>query len=928
MTYLKHWDNAENELKHIGTETSGRYPRGSGEDPNQRSVTFLSNYRKLHAEGLSDKEIADGMGISTSQLRARRSIESDAERAATIGKIVALKEHGNSNVKIGEMMGVNESVVRSMLKQAETNRVNDTKNTANVLQKAVDEKGFIDVGLGIERELGVSQTKLNTAIAMLKEKGYEAHTIKVEQATNKGQFTTVKVLAPPGTKWADINFNKDKIQYINEYSPDDGKTFNMLQTPKSLSSDRIKIRYDEEGGTKKDGVIELRRGVDDISLGNSSYAQVRIAVDGTHFLKGMAMYSDDMPPGVDVIFNTNKGLGTPKEKVFKTLLPDMSDPKAKAITAMKIPDSEKEDLLKKGVTDGSIKPEPDNPFGATIKAKGQRSYIDSNGKEQLGVINKLKEEGDWDSYSKSLSSQMLSKQHLSLINRQLKLSIDEKKAEFDNINALTLPAVKKRLLESFADDCDAAAVHLKAAALPRQTSKVILPISSLKDNEVYAPTYNNGEKVVLIRYPHGGTFEIPELIVNNRQPKAKSILGNAIDAIGINSKVAEQLSGADFDGDSVIVIPVNDRVKINTSARLKDLKDFDPKSAYRGYEGMKPMTSRQKGIEMGKASNLITDMTLKGAVPEELARAVKHSMVVIDAEKHNLDYKKSEKDSGIRALKERYQGRYNAGASTLISRSSSTAYVKERKKFVYDIDPETGKKIYKETGRSYVDKTTGKTIVAKEKSSKMAETDNAFTLSSGTLIENAYAVYANKLKALGNQSRKELITVKTTQGSPSAKDTYKLEVASLNAKLNTALLNSPKERKANIIAAVIVDAKKKDNPEMDKEAIKKESQRQLAAARVRLGANKKDVQVVIDDREWEAIQNGAISDNKLSKILNNTDLDAVRKRATPKAVVTMNSSKVSRMNRMYEYGYTIAEIADQLGESTSTITKQLTAGKE
>ena len=877
------------ELYHYGTPRhSGRYPYGSGEDPYQRTGNFLSNYRELHAKGLSDKEIADGMGITTSQLRARRSMESDAERAYNIARVTALKEKGYSNVKIGEMMDANESTVRSWIRQAENDRASATKNTADTLQRNVDAKGFIDVGVGVERELNVSKTKLDTAVAMLKEKGYEVVTVKVEQATNPGQYTTMKVLAPPGTTWADVNFNKDKIQTINEYSPDgDGKKFQVVEPPKSMSSERIKIQYAEEGGKDKDGVIELRRGVEDISLGNSSYAQVRIAVDGTHYLKGMAMYSDDMPDGVDVVFNTNKSVGTPKEKVFKPL-----------------------------------KDDPDNPFGATIKAGGQRHYIDENGKEQLSVINKLKEEGDWDHYSKNLSSQMLSKQSLPLIKKQLNLSFAEKQEEFDTICSLTNPAIKKKLLESFADDCDAGAEHLKAAALPRQASKVILPITSLKDTECYAPTFNNGEHVVLIRYPHGGTFEIPELVVNNKQSKARSILGNAIDAIGINSKVAERLSGADFDGDSVVVIPVNGKVRINTSSPLKGLEGFDPKDSYPGYAGMKPMTSRQKGIEMGKVSNLITDMTLRGANEDELARAVRHSMVVIDAEKHGLDYKRSEIENGIGALKERYQGKSTAGASTLISKASSERRVDERKKFVYNIDPNTGEKSYIETGRTYTDK-NGKTVKAQEKSTKMKETKDARTLSSGTPQEEAYANYANRLKALANNARKEFISVKPTPTSQSAKETYKEEVASLNAKLDLALRNAPRERKAQLIANTQVEAKKQANPDMDKDSIKKASQQALATARVRVGAGKKDVQVNISDKEWEAIQIGAVSNHKLSMILNNTDLDSVRQRAMPREKATLSTAKISMVKAMNNSGYTIAEIAERLGVSTSTITNYL-----
>ena len=68
---------------------------------------------------------------------------------------------------------------------------------------------------------------------------------------------------------------------------------------KSVDSKRVKIIYAEDGGTDKDGVMELRRGVEDLDLGGSQYAQVRIGVDGTHFIKGMAIYRDDMPDGVE-----------------------------------------------------------------------------------------------------------------------------------------------------------------------------------------------------------------------------------------------------------------------------------------------------------------------------------------------------------------------------------------------------------------------------------------------------------------------------------------------------------------------------------------------------------------------------------------------------------------------------------------------------
>ena len=663
-----------------------------------------------------------------------------------------------------------------------------------------------------------------------------------------------------------------------------------------MSSDRLKIRYAEDGGVNKDGVIEIRRGVEDLSLGDSHYAQVRIMVDGTHYLKGMAVYSDNLPDGVDVLFNTNKKTGTPMT-----------------------------DVLKK------VKDDPDNPFGSLIKERGGQSYYDDpNGKytdpvtgkkQSLSLINKRAEEGDWGEWSDHLPSQFLSKQSMTLIKKQLGLTAADKQAEFDEICSLTNPTVKKALLKSFSDDCDAAAVHLQAAALPRQKYQVILPLTSIKDGEVYAPNYKDGETVALIRYPHGGTFEIPILTVNNKQLEGRKVLGNTpADAIGINSKVAERLSGADFDGDTVM--------KITSTPALKGLEGFDPKLEYGGKkEGtFKPMKNTQ--TEMGKISNLITDMTLKGATQDELARAVRHSMVVIDAEKHKLDYKQSEIDNGIASLKKKYQGtmdadgRYHEGAATLISRAKSETSVLKRKGSPKINDD--GSLSYKEVIEEYTDK-DGKIKVRTQKSTKMAETRDARTLSSGTPQEEAYADYANKMKSLANQARKEMVNTGKIAYSASAKAAYEPEVTSLMAKLNVALKNAPRERQAQVIANATVAAKKKDNPDMTSSEIKKANQQALSSARASVGAKRNSIEIT--DREWEAIQAGAISENKLTQILNNTNIDTLRQMATPRATTSLSTAKVNRISAMSNSGYSTSEIADALGVSTSTVSKYLN-GKE
>ena len=878
---------------------SGRYPWGSGENPYQSEKWYGTWVREMRAAGMTNAEIAKMEGISTKQLAARISISNAEQRAADRAEVIKLKDKGYSNVAIGKKMGKNESSIRSLLDPVLAERAEKTMAVANLLRDQVKEKKYLDVGTGTENHLGISRTRLDTAVEVLKEEGYDVHFVKVPQLGVPGNFTSVKVLVPPGVEYKETYEDRGLIQNISGYSDDGGRSFLGLETPKSVDSKRVKIVYNEEGGKDKDGVLELRRGVEDLSLGQSKYAQVRVAVDDDHYMKGMAVYSDNMPKGIDILYNTNKKLGTPPSEVFK-----------------------------------SMKDDPDNPFGSTVR---QQHYIDKNGKEQLSALNIVGspsiagsgEEGSWTEWSRNLSSQFLSKQSPALAKRQLELAYNFKKEDYDEINKLTNPVVKKKLLMALADEADSSAVHLKAAALPRQGNYVILPIPTLKDNEIYAPKFRNGEEVVLIRHPHGGKFEIPTLRVNNRHPDSKKVMEGALDAVGINSKVAERLSGADFDGDTVLVIPNSPRIGVRTSAPLKGLENFDPQEQYKGYEGMKVMSKASIGRYMGDISNLITDMSVQGAPPNEIVKAVKHSMVVIDAHKHKLNYQQSHKDNGISALKKKYQGASNAGAATLISKASSDMRVDHRKegKLVRDektgrvkrlyIDPKTGKKLYEPTGETYINK-QGKLVKRLTKSTKMAEVDDARKLSSGTTIENLYADHANKLKALGNEARKTALKTPNLVYSSSANKTYKKEVDTLNAKLNNALKNAPRERQAQIIANHVVRMKKQDNPGMDSDDLKKVKNQALSEARIRTGANKDNIQIT--DKEWEAIQSGAISTSKLTKILDNTDIDVVKQLATPRTTVGVTPSKKSRILSMLNLGYTQAEIADQLGVSTTTIT--------
>ena len=907
-------------LMHYGTPRhSGRYPWGSGENPYQRTIDFIGRVDELKKSGLSEKEVAEAMKMTTGQLRTQYSLAKKERRMEEAETARSLRDDGYSLNQIAEKMGYkNDSSIRALLKYDSENRKTQAQATADILKKLVDEKGMIDVGTGQELELGVSKERLNQALYILEMEGYNTFGGGIPQVTNTGKQTNLRVLCPPDTPYK-INENGQKvssaiydyenIHSVKDYiSYDQGETFHKsFEYPASMNSDRLMIRYAEDGGVQKDGVIELRRGVSDLSLGDAHYAQVRILVDGNRYLKGMAIYSDNMPDGVDVIFNTNKKTGTPKE-----------------------------DVLKK------VKDDPDNPFGALIKEHGGQSYYDDpNGsytnpvtgkKQSLSLINKTREEGDWGEWSKELPAQFLSKQNKDLIQKQLKLTMADKQAEFDDICALTNPTVKRQLLDSFASDCDSAAVHLKAAALPRQKYQVILPLTTAKDNEIYAPNYKDGETVALIRYPHGGTFEIPILKVNNKLAEGKSVLGTtSLDGVGINDKVAARLSGADFDGDTVMVIPCNSsssKVHITSTKPLAGLEGFDPKLE---YGGKKPGTFRQMKDtqkQMGVISNLITDMTLKGATESELARAVRHSMVVIDAEKHGLDYKQSEIDNDILALKKKYQGsydsegKYHEGAATLLSKAKSPKNVLKRKGSPHI--NEDGSLSYKEVREEYIDK-NGKKQFRTTPSTKMAEAKDARELISdlNTQQEQLYAEYANFCKQLANRARKEMISTGRIAYSASAAKAYEEEVKSLNSKLRISLLNAPRERQAQILATSEIKAKKAANPELkdDKKAMKKLKQQALTRAREQVGA--KRTLIDITDKEWEAIQSGAISDSKLTQILNNADIDAVRKRATPKALKSPSAAQIGRISAMKSSGYTISQIAEALGISTSTISKYL-----
>lgn len=134
-------------------------------------------------------------------------------------------------------------------------------------------------------------------------------------------------------------------------------------------------------------------------------------------------------------------------------------------------------------------------------------------------------------------------------------------------------------------------------------------------------------------------------------------------------------------------------------------------------------------------------------------------------------------------------------------------------------------------------------------------------------------------------------------------------------------MNAPRERQAQLLANTSLTPVSKQTPDMDKDDLKKEKALALVQARERVGA-KKDV-IKFTQSEWDAIQAGAITNNKLTAMLQNADMDQVRQLATPRDRPVMSDAKTRRAEQLLANGYPQSEIADMLGVPTSTLSDAL-----
>lgn len=960
---------------------SGRYPYGSGKIPYQHEAWFTwgsddilynqvedfrKHFKEVNGRSPDATEIVRGMGLKradgTPMTRTDFDPAYSASRNDVRMQMIAFvekyrerykKNNGkyptNYNIEkytkehFGDKWRIPENTVASLLNEQSKARTNAAASTAKFLKEQIAEKGMIDIGSDVELDIpGCSRTKLDTAIDILKQEGYLEYGRRIDQVTNpnSNNKTTIRVLCPPGTPKNILFTNLGDVQSIADYHAEvneNGETkYWRMEYPASMDSKRISVRYGDEKyddgftGKDRDGWIFIRRGCKDLDLGNSLYAQVRILVDDTHYVKGMASYYDGpFPDGCDLIFNTNKPKGTPLTST----------------------DKDAPQVLKPIQHD-----DPMNPFGALIKAgTGQYHYIDDDGTEKLGLINKKSEEGDWGDWRKAVSAQFTSKQNPSLIKSQIDISLADKRAEFEAIKQLENPVLQKNLLMKFASSCDSDAVDLRTGPMPGQSFQVFVPIPTLKDNECFAPQFENGTEVAVIRYPHADISEIPILIVNNKNAEGLKLLGkDARDCIGLSAKAEQQLSGADNDGDAGMVIPIRqDGPPISSRPPFKDMIGFDPEMSFPPIRNEKgeitsPVLSKdycQK--QMGIVTNLIMDMDLQGAPEEDKAKAMKHSMVIIDAPKHKYNWKLSEKVNDIEELKKKWQQQYDAegnliktgGASTLLTRAKSEAHVGKRQGQP-SVDRETGELVYKtlpDEKRFWYDK-KGKPHEYTESVPLMSTVKNAYELMSNPDPTKAnpkevlYADYANSLKALANEARKlAAYGLDEYSYDKAAAEKYADEVASLSAKVIRSRRNAPRERMAQIQSNAYKDKLVAENPELrgkDKETKKKLKKiRQQAIVENRSAYNAHRVAIDVTEREWEAIQNHAVDKQTLELIFKYADDKKIRQYATPrKDSRALSDAKVAQIKRYKAAGWSFAEIAAQLGISKASVEKYVNGG--
>lgn len=220
---------------------------------------------------MSEKEIAEYFNMTTSQLRAKKSQDAAKDTQARYNAVYAVYDGGiTSPTAIAKKLGMPNSTVTSILKKRNSAPHQIQNNTLDALKRAVDEYGYVDVGKGVNRYMGITEDRLKKSCVLLRdEEGYTLEQMNFRQATTN-HSTQVKILAKPGTTRAELMEHQTDWHPPFEYTQDGGLTFQHREPVVNIDNKRVMVRYPDEGGKARDGTIELRRGVEDLSLGKTT----------------------------------------------------------------------------------------------------------------------------------------------------------------------------------------------------------------------------------------------------------------------------------------------------------------------------------------------------------------------------------------------------------------------------------------------------------------------------------------------------------------------------------------------------------------------------------------------------------------------------------------------------------------------------------
>ena len=227
----------------------------------------------IREEGRTETQIANELGLTTTQLRNAITYARKEEREYNREQVAGMKEAGLSNVEIGQRLGISEGTVRNYISDNKSSKATSEQQLDNIekaLSDSLKQTGHLDVGVGVERQLGVSRTKFNAVVNQMVENGdLYIHNIQIQRLNDPTKYTIVKVLS---TEPDYLKVLKDSTNIGNlEYFSDDKalESAKRFETPQMVDLNRIKIRYQEDGGADLDGLIEIRKGTEDLDLGNS-----------------------------------------------------------------------------------------------------------------------------------------------------------------------------------------------------------------------------------------------------------------------------------------------------------------------------------------------------------------------------------------------------------------------------------------------------------------------------------------------------------------------------------------------------------------------------------------------------------------------------------------------------------------------------------